>query len=443
MARQLINKIIKIRFDDKPLILLVMSLGLVLVFGINFITNLNKVNHLTIAAGPSRGESYALSQAFAAKVATCTPKIRLHVLETLGDDQNIRLLEANKVQLATAPINNSVSPSVKLVTLLYSDMFQLVVTDKSGIKVISDLKGKRIAIAPPESSQDDFFWLLAKHYRLNKQDLNVVVMKGDVADEAFRNNQVDAVFRVRPPGNKPIQQLVQGSNGRLIPIEQAAAIKINYPQFESAKIPKGAYQGNVAIPPADLPTVSIQRMLVANPRVDSEVIRELTRILYEHRQELASRMPLATQMTSPNQGSGSILPLHPGALAYYERDKPSFIEQNSGALGFIFTVVLTIGSGIWQFKDQVEQKRKNRSDRYNQKLVAIIKDIQQCPDSFKLEELRGLLYAEFEIIVNALDKDQITPEAFQSLKFAWEAAMYALRDREVWLGNHRFNEVRS
>jgi hypothetical protein len=196
------------------------------------------------------------------------------------------------------------------------------------------------------------------------------------------------------------------------------AIKINYPEFESAKIPKGAYQGNVAIPPEDLPTVSIQPMLVAHPHVDSEVIRELTRILYEHRQELASKMPLATQITSPNQGSGSILPLHPGALAYYERDKPSFIEQNSGSLGFIFTVLLAIGSGVWQLKDRLEQTRENRSDRYNQKLVAIIKDIQQCPDSFKLEELRGMLYTEFEIIVNALDEEQITPEAFQSLKFA-------------------------
>jgi uncharacterized protein len=442
VAHQLIKKLNKIRFDDKPLILLIVSLGLVLVLGINFIQNLNKVDYLTIAAGPSRGESYGLSQAFAAKIATCNPKIRLRVLETQGDDQNIQLLEANKVQLATTPISNSVSPSVKLVTLLYSDMFQLVVTEKSGIKAMSDLKGKRVAVAPPESSQDDFFWLLANHYRLNKQDLNVVVMAGDVADEAFRNNRVDAVFRVRPPGNEPIQKLVQSSNGRLIPIDQAAAIKINYPQFESAKIPKGAYQGNVAIPPEDLPTVSIQRMLVAHANVDLEVIRELTRILYEHRQELASRMPLATQISSPNQTNGSILPLHPGALAYYERNKPNFLEQNSGSLGLIFTVVLAIGSGIWQLKERVEQTRKNRSDRYNQKLVAIIKEIQQCPDSVTLEELRKLLYAEFEIIVNALDQDQITPEAFQSLKFAWEAAMYALRDREVWLGNHRFNQVR-
>jgi hypothetical protein len=50
------RKLTKIGFDDKPLILLVVSLGLVLIFGIHFIRDLNKVDHLTIAAGPSRGD---------------------------------------------------------------------------------------------------------------------------------------------------------------------------------------------------------------------------------------------------------------------------------------------------------------------------------------------------------------------------------------------------
>lgn len=64
------------------------------------------------------------------------------------------------------------------------------------------------------------------------------------AEFAFRHNQVDAVFRVRPPGNKSIQELVQNGGGRLVAIDQAEAMKINQPGLEAAFIPKGAYQGN-------------------------------------------------------------------------------------------------------------------------------------------------------------------------------------------------------
>ncbi|MFH7024242.1 MAG: TAXI family TRAP transporter solute-binding subunit [Heteroscytonema crispum UTEX LB 1556] len=433
-VRQQLKKLLnKIGFRGNPLFLLLLSLVLVLIFGVRLMADTKQVHHLTIAAGPAQGESYLLSQAIAQKVATCNPKIQIHVLETLGSQKNIELLENNKVELATAPINNSALPSTKLVTLLYSDVFQLVVTEKSGIKEVSDLKGKRIALAPDESSQDDFFWLLTAHYRLSPRDFTYQEMVREKADEAFHNNQVDAVFRVRPPGNRPIQQLVQNSGGRLVPIDQASAIKINYPEFEPAIIPKGAYQGNVAIPAIDLPTVAIQRMLVANARVDSEIIREITRILYEHRQELTRRMPLANQISPPNQDKGTLLPLHPGAAAYYDRNKPNFIEQNADSLGLILTVVLAVGSWIWQLKQQVEKVQKNRSDRYNKQIVQLIKDIQQCGDLSTLETFRDLLYEEFEIVVDALDKDSITPEAFQSLKFTWEAAMYALRDREAKL----------
>jgi hypothetical protein len=153
-------------------------------------------------------------------------------------------------------------------------------------------------------------------------------------------------------------------------------------------------------------------------------------------------MPLTTQITPPNQGGGSILPVHPGALAYYNRDKPNFLEQNANSIGLIFTIALAIGSWIWQLKERLEQAKKNRSDHYNQTLVKLIKDIQYCPDFAMLENFRIQLYSEFEVIVNALDQDKITSEAFQSLKFAWEAAMYALRDREVQLTNYRTNQMR-
>lgn len=388
---------------------------------------------LTIAAGPARGESYQLSKAVAELLVVCDSRVRLQVLETKGSEQNLELLQAGKVQLASIPITTSISSSVKLVSYLFNDLFQLVVTEKSGIKEIADLKGKRIAIPPPEDRADDFFWILLKHYRLSRQDVEAISMTGDAADNAFLNNRVDAVFRSRPAGNKFIQKLVREGRARIIPIDQAAALKIQYPEFGSAILPKGVYQGNVAIPEQDLPTISVQRILVTNNRVSPEAINELTKTIYENRQILMNRLPLANEISPPNTSDGSLLPLHRGAANYYNRSQPDFFTKNSDLIGLFVTVVLTVLSWIWQFREQLSRTQKNRSDIYNNELIQLMDEIDRCQDLDDLDKIKRILYQKFAIAVEAFDFDRITFESFQSIRFTWDTTMLAVKDRESYL----------
>ncbi|MBH8552010.1 TAXI family TRAP transporter solute-binding subunit [Nostocaceae cyanobacterium CENA357] len=419
--------------NRRLLIPLLLSLGLTIFLAVHFIIDLNQVHRLTIAAGSKQGESYILSQAIAQVIAKHEPKIQIQLLETKGTEENIQLLEDNKAQLATAQADIPTLPSARLICNLFSDAFQLIVTDKSGIQQVADLKGKRIALPPQGGGQYQSFWLLAQHYRLVPSDFTYKAISEKASDAAFRNQQVDAVFRVRPPGNQSIQELVQNSGGRLVPIDQAAAMKINEPAIEPAFIPKGAYQGNPPIPATDLPTVTVQRTLLASKVVDGNIIRQVTSILYEYRQELTRKMSLAANISPPQTVGGTGLPLHRGATAYYDREKPNFIQENAEYLGLILTVVLLLGSWFWQLKAQIEKIQKNRGDDYNQDIVQLLKQIETCSNIDTLESIRAELLDKFEKVVESLDKDRITPESFQSFTFTWEAAMSAMRDRKIWL----------
>ncbi|WP_310417370.1 TAXI family TRAP transporter solute-binding subunit, partial [Chamaesiphon sp. OTE_8_metabat_110] len=97
---------------------------------------------------------------------------------------------------------------------------------------------------------------------------------------------------------------------------------MRYPEFAPALLPKGVYQGNTAAPPQDLPTIAVQRMLIANSRISTEAIYELTKTVYENRQVLINRMPLANEISPPDRQDGSLIPIHPGALNYYNRSEP-------------------------------------------------------------------------------------------------------------------------
>lgn len=166
---------------------------------------------------------------------------------------------------------------------------------------------------------------------------------------------------------------------------------------------------------------------MANKNVDAEIVRQITSILYERRQDLAAIVSVASYISPPTSLSGTNLPIHPGAQAYYDREKPSFLQSNADYLGFILTLVLLIGSWVWNLKLRIEQRQKNTGDGYNQKLIQLIEEIYQS-DMNRVGEIRQELFTMLKEVVQELDEDRIAPESFQSFTFTWEAAV---RDREI------------
>ncbi|AFZ17043.1 TAXI family TRAP transporter solute-binding subunit [Allocoleopsis franciscana] len=348
----------------------------------------NQVHHLTLVAGNRDGESYILSQAIEKVVEANNPKITIDVKETGGTTENIKLLEAGKAQLATAQADVPAGSSARAVAVLYRDIFQLVVKQKPEINHFSDLKGKRIGL-PQTGGQFRSFIHVAKHYGLKEEDFQFIGANDEDADQAFRQNRVDAVFRVRALGNTSILELVQKHQGRLLSIEQAAAMRIKYPAFEPTIIPQGAYKGSLpSVPVNALPTVAVQRVLLANEKVDKSIIQEITAILDEHRQEIADAIPkefdevkpLVAGISSPSTTGGTGIPTHLGAIAFYERDKPSFIQENADYVGLILTIALLLGSWIWQLKSWIEQGKKDAADLYIKSAIELMKDDDRNPE---------------------------------------------------------------
>ena len=183
----------------------------------------------------------------------------------------------------------------------------------------------------------------------------------------------DAIFRVRAIGDPSIQQLVQSGKVRFLPIEHAAAMKIRYPAFEAALIPVGAYLGNPPVPAQDFPTVAVHRTLLARDNANAAAIRAITGVLIERRQEIMQEIPasmtevrlLLVQARRPQPQAGLGPPLHPGALSFYDKDKPSFLLAHADYVGLILTVGLMAGSWIWELKRWMQRQQKNQADQYS------------------------------------------------------------------------------
>ena len=156
---------------------------------------------VTIAGGPSGSETLVLTQAIAKSINEAKIGIKVMVFETGGSTENLRLLENRRIDMGTLQADTPASNGVLGVATLYNDAFHLIANDKAQIESFADLPGHRIAIPPETSGQFNSFWFLARHYGLDPSSINAQPMAENAANFAMERGQVDAVFRVRAPGN--------------------------------------------------------------------------------------------------------------------------------------------------------------------------------------------------------------------------------------------------
>jgi uncharacterized protein len=421
--------------------LVVLSVGLVSGIALA-LWQRSRTEHLTLAAGASSGESYILGNALKTVLERHYSKIRITLLETGGTVENLRMLEDGRAQLATAQSDILPGPKARAVAVLYDDTFQLLVPKNSLVQSLVDLQGRRIALAQ-SGGQFQSFLHVADHFGLHREDFQFVGASDQDAGDAFLNGRADAIFRVRAIGDPSIQQLVQSGKVRFLPIEHAAAMKIRYPAFQAAQIPVGAYLGNPPIPAQDFPTVSIQRTLLASDHANAAAVRAVTEVLLERRQEIMDEIPasmaevrlLLVQTRRPQPLSGLGPALHPGALSFYDKDKPSFLLAHADYVGLILTVGLMAGSWIWELKRWMQRQQKTNADQYSNRVVALISGVQEVNSLALLDETWRELLKILTEAVRDLDADKLSEESFNSFRVILQIGMEVTKERRVLLSS--------
>jgi TRAP transporter TAXI family solute receptor len=386
---------------------------------------------IRVAAGLKTGESYQLCQAINEVLKTHENNLEFQLIETRGSSENIEMLDRNEVQLATIQADVLARPSARIIAILYPDLYQLIVHENSTIYRVADLKNKKIALPPKEGGQYQSFRFLTQHYEIDKAFIPVD-LTSEAADSAFIRGEVDAIFRVRAPHDSLISHLIRNGNGRLIEIDQAAAMKWKNPALDEGVIPEGAYHGALPLPPESIKTVAVQRLLIANNKLSTNIAEKITRILFEYRQELINKITLAGFIKQPDYHNQAFLPIHPGAQRYFDREKPSFFHENAELIALALSILLLIGSWTYELKRQLDRKQKNRADRFNLKIMKLLLKSQNYNEIAKLAKTRKKLLIMLHQVVQELDEDKITPETFQTFAFTWEAAITSIRHRE-WI----------
>jgi len=393
----------------------------------------SQVHSITFATGGETGEYYAFGQAIAQVTQKHAPNISVQVVASAGSAENMSSVQQGTADLALVQSDTPVQPDVRAVAQLYPEMFHLIAREAADIQSPGDLRDKRIALMPEGSGSYGLFWPMANHYGLFAADLEALPMPADQAHAALRAGEVDALFRIIGLGNASVTELFQDEQLALVEIAQLGALQLSQPYLESTVIPQGSYSGSRPIPPQDLPVIAVSALLVANEKVDPDIVKAVTSVLYEHRNELISLTPRAASIQSPENSQNLGFPLHPGAKAFYVQDTPSFFVKYAEAMGFLLSLSFLTVSSVWQFRQWLIGRQKNRADDYNLEILALIEKVEGAQTLAELQGLRSQLFSILRQVVIDLDIDKISPESFQSFTFPWEVAMTTLHHQEMVL----------
>ena len=394
---------------------------LVAIPGALFFVQRAKATHvLRLGASQVGSDSYLVAQAIAETTRQRFPKIQIELVPTGGSTDSVGRLAAGEIQLAAVQADAPIAPEARLIAQLYPDVFQLLAHADSGIESVADLRGKRVALPKSTSGQYSSFWFLANHYGLTRGDLiEITTSSVGEANRKLAQHEVDALFRVRAPGNASIRELVESAPVKLVPIDQAEAVRLREPAAEQGVIAKGAYRGFSPVPSEDLPTIAVQRLLVARHDVPDYAVARITQVLFEYRKDLVAESTLAGFITQPNRLSGTFIPIHSGANNYYNREEPSFLQEQAEPLALLITLLAVLLSAVVKFQ---RQRQKARVQVYNDELLELLHEAEHLTDRNRLEEITDRLNVILREAVTKRNRDQITPEDFEFFSFVWEMA---------------------
>jgi TRAP-type uncharacterized transport system substrate-binding protein len=180
-----------------------------------------------------------------------------------------------------------------------------------------------------------------------------------------------------------------------------AAILMN-PQLRPFVIPVGTYG---AATPEPVLTVAVDMLLVARSDLSESVVYDLVRELSRLRPALASQRPgLFQRLSDDFNTSNSTFVLHPGLIAYLDRNEPTVYERYSGVAEVVVTVIVALFSAIFAGVRIYHMRRKNRIDTFYTDVIAIRSAVgDSATDAERAEatqRIRALQNTAFEMLVD-------------------------------------------
>jgi TRAP transporter TAXI family solute receptor len=283
---------------------------------------------LSIATGGTGGVYFPMGGGLAEVINTyvdgyaATAEVTGASVENMGllatGDSDLGIALGDTVQQAysgTGRFEGQQLPMIRGLASMYANMVQIVTLEGSGITSLEDLVGMRVSVGAPGSGTEVNAQEILNANGITYDDIDEQRLNFNETADALANGDIDAGFWSVGAPTSSILNLATTNDIVVIELTDAQieAAQADVPIFTRTTLAEGIYEGVPATTVIGVPNV-----LAVSSEMPEDLAYAITRAMFENIADLQAVHPAANQTTVEFTLAATPVPLHPGAIRYYE-----------------------------------------------------------------------------------------------------------------------------
>ncbi len=195
----------------------------------------------------------------------------------------------------------------------YYSVLYIYTLEGSGIESVYDFEGKNIAVGSPGATSDLAGRALLEILGIKAKSVTSLPTDGQIS--GLKDGTIDACFSITGIPGPFMLELETTHNVKHIGLtdEDFDKILAAQPYWSKNIIPANTFKNQ----PEDVPVCAFWNMMVCHKDMEDDLVYDLVKTTFEQNEALIAVDPTAA-MTVPEAVGNCVVPLHPGALRYYE-----------------------------------------------------------------------------------------------------------------------------
>jgi TRAP transporter TAXI family solute receptor len=184
------------------------------------------------------------------------------------------------------------------------------------VRTIGDLRGKRVVVGPAGAGFEFFVQPILRAHGLSFDDFTPLNATQAASVDMLADGSAAAAFIGGAVPTASISQAAAGQSIVFVPFDETARQQLidEYLFFRPATIPAETYRGQTtAYEGLDVGSMH----LITAADQDEEVVYQMTKLLYEHREDVTATHPAGRAINPTNVVRDTGTSFHPGAIRYY------------------------------------------------------------------------------------------------------------------------------
>lgn len=207
-------------------------------------------------------------------------------------------------------------PMIRGLASLYANMIHIVTLEGSGITSLDDLRGKRVSVGAPGSGTEVNTAAILGANGITYDDINEQRLNFNETADALANGDIDAGFWSVGAPTSSILNLATTQDIAILALTDAqlTAAMGAHSTFATTTLAGGTYNGV----DEDITVLGIPNVLTVSSEMSDDLAYAITSAMFENIAELQAVHPAANQTTVAFTLAATPVPLHPGAIRYFE-----------------------------------------------------------------------------------------------------------------------------